>query len=76
MSSTRSTPGAERIVAHLVNNLDRDRFRPMIICLDRSGAAARWLTRDDVPIIWSFASGPVTASASLGSWPRQFASIE
>lgn len=43
--------GLERCVARLCNHLDRDRLRPMVVCLSRSGAAADWIERDDVPII-------------------------
>lgn len=43
--------GLERCVAHLCNSLDRNRFQPMIVCLDRSGDAARWIETDDVPIV-------------------------
>jgi len=47
---TFDTGGLERCVAHLCNHLDRDRFEPMIICLNRSGTAADWLERE-VPIV-------------------------
>lgn len=43
--------GLERCVARLCNHLDRDRFIPMVICLERSGDAAQWIERDDVEII-------------------------
>jgi glycosyltransferase involved in cell wall biosynthesis len=43
--------GLERCVAHLCNLLDRSRFAPMVICLNRSGAAADWIAKDDVPIV-------------------------
>ena len=43
--------GIERCVAHLANHLDRSRFRPLIVCLNRSGSAAQWITRDDIPIV-------------------------
>src|SRR5262249_11036759 len=43
--------GLERCIAHLVNHLDRDRFRPMIICLNRNGDAAKWLHAENVPIV-------------------------
>ena len=43
--------GLERCVARLVNHLDRERFAPIIICLNRSGDAADWLTATDVPIL-------------------------
>uniref|UniRef100_A0A7C4QMJ5 Glycosyltransferase n=1 Tax=Schlesneria paludicola TaxID=360056 RepID=A0A7C4QMJ5_9PLAN len=42
--------GIERCVARLVNHLDPERFQPAIICLTRSGKAAEWITRRDVPI--------------------------
>jgi len=48
---TFDTGGLERCIAHLCNHLDRDRFEPMVICLNRSGAAADWLVRGDVPIV-------------------------
>jgi len=48
---TFDTGGIERCVAHLCNHLDRDRFRPLVICLGRSGTAAEWLERDDVEIV-------------------------
>jgi glycosyltransferase involved in cell wall biosynthesis/O-antigen ligase len=43
--------GVERCVARLANHLDRERFAPVIICLNRSGDAANWLKVDDVPIL-------------------------
>ena len=43
--------GLERCIARLVNHLDDSRFSPIIVCLDRNGDAAAWLTRDDVPIV-------------------------
>ncbi len=43
--------GLARCVARLVDALDRSRFQPCIICLDRSGAAASWVKATDVPII-------------------------
>ena len=43
--------GIERHVARLASRLDRQRFQPLVICLDRNGAAAKWIEMDDVPII-------------------------
>lgn len=43
--------GLERCVARLCNRLNRATFQPMIVCLDRNGAAAEWLECDDVPIV-------------------------
>ena len=43
--------GLERCVARLVNRLDRSRFAPIIICLNRNDDAATWLERDDVPVL-------------------------
>lgn len=43
--------GIERCVARLASHLDRKLFRPTVICLNRSGAAARWIERDDVEVI-------------------------
>ena len=43
--------GLERCIARLANHLDRERFAPMVICLNRSGDAADWITCDDVPIV-------------------------
>lgn len=48
---TFETGGIERHVAKLASRLDRRRFQPVIICLERSGAAAQWIETDDVPII-------------------------
>jgi len=48
---TFETGGLERCVARLCNHLDPDRFRPMVVCLSRNGAAAGWIERDDVPIV-------------------------
>jgi len=39
--------GLERFVAHLLNGLDRERFRPTLICIRRSGTAQEWLQRHD-----------------------------
>ncbi len=41
--------GLERCVARLVNGLDADRFRSVVICLKDSGRAAEWI-RGDVPV--------------------------
>lgn len=43
--------GLERCVANLCNHLDRERFEPLVVCLDRSGTAAAWLERDDVEVV-------------------------
>jgi glycosyltransferase involved in cell wall biosynthesis len=40
------TGGIERSVTRIVNGLNTEQFRPVIICLDRSGAAANWLEVD------------------------------
>ena len=48
---TFDTGGIERCVAHLANHLDGARFWPMVICLSRSGAAAQWIAKDDLPIV-------------------------
>src|SRR5579872_1878986 len=42
--------GIERSVARLASRIDRRRFEPQIVCLDRNGQAAQWLETDDVPI--------------------------
>lgn len=43
--------GLERCVSHVVNRLDRDRWAPLVICLNRNGTASKWITREDVRII-------------------------
>ncbi|MGC1273657.1 MAG: glycosyltransferase [Planctomycetaceae bacterium] len=43
--------GLERCVARLVDGLDRRRFAPSIVCLDRSGAASNWIESPDVAIV-------------------------
>jgi glycosyltransferase involved in cell wall biosynthesis len=43
--------GLERVAAHLVNGLDRTKFQPVIICLEKNGTAASWLSHADVPIV-------------------------
>jgi sugar transferase (PEP-CTERM/EpsH1 system associated) len=43
--------GLEHCVARLADKLDRERFQPLVICLDRNGDAENWIERDDVPII-------------------------
>jgi len=43
--------GLQRCVANLCNHLDRQWFWPMVISLTKSGPAAQWIRRDDVPII-------------------------
>lgn len=48
---TFDTGGIERCVARLANRLDAERFRPLVICLNRSGSAAEWIEREDVRII-------------------------
>ncbi|WP_197444005.1 glycosyltransferase [Maioricimonas rarisocia] len=51
MVRTFNVGGLERCIARLANYLDRERFEPMVICLRKSGSAADWLERDDVPIL-------------------------
>ena len=43
--------GIERSVARLVNGLDHQRFRPMVVCLTCDGPASRWIESRDVPIL-------------------------
>ncbi len=43
--------GLERCVARLVNQLDRSRFVPVVICLDRRGDAANWIEAADARIL-------------------------
>ena len=43
--------GLERCIAHFANFLDRTHFQPMVICLNRNGTAAQWITKDDVVIV-------------------------
>lgn len=43
--------GLERFVAHMLNGLDRRRFRPTLICIARSGTATEWLRCPDVEIV-------------------------
>lgn len=43
--------GLERCVSHVVNRLDRSRWMPLVICLNRNGTASKWITREDVRII-------------------------
>src|SRR6056297_2674916 len=43
--------GMERCIARVVNQLDRERFSPSIVCLDRSGTAEDWLSRSDISIV-------------------------
>ena len=43
--------GAERSIARLVNALDPNRFRSIIICLTHSGPAADWIKSSEVPVI-------------------------
>ena len=44
------TGGIERSVTRIIAGLDRERFYPIVICLDRTGPAAAWLA-DDVPMV-------------------------
>lgn len=43
--------GLERCVARLANDLDRQRFRPILITLNVAAGAAAWVNKDEVPII-------------------------
>jgi len=43
--------GLEHCVARLVNAADRLAIDPIIVCLNRSGTAERWIDREEVPII-------------------------
>ncbi|RPI82718.1 MAG: glycosyltransferase [Planctomycetaceae bacterium] len=60
--------GYQRIVAHLLNNLDRRRFAASVVCFTTSGSAADWLTVQDVPIV-ELHKPP----RSYWSFPRQLA---
>lgn len=42
--------GLERYVSHLLNRLDRNRFAPSLVCMDRNGTAQDWVRVDDVPV--------------------------
>lgn len=42
--------GLERCVARLASSLDRRRFAPVVVCLNRNDDASRWVA-DDVPIL-------------------------
>ena len=42
--------GIERSVTRIVNRLDRTRFSPIIICLEKSGPAEQWLEAE-VPVL-------------------------
>jgi len=42
--------GLERCVSHLLNRLDRKRFAPSLVCMDRNGTAQEWLKVDDVQV--------------------------
>ena len=56
--------GAETQLVRLVNGLDRDRFRPSIICMSEGGALEDAVARD-VPVI-----RPYESPASKPSWNR------
>ena len=43
--------GLERCIARLANHLDRSRFEPLVICLNRTGDAGDWITAADVDIV-------------------------
>ena len=48
---TFETGGLERCTANLCNLLDRSRFCPLVVCLNRNGAASDWIRAKDVPIV-------------------------
>ena len=54
--------GAERCVARLLNGLDRRRYIPSLICLQRSGTAEGWIHSGDVEIF--------ALNKGLGNDPR------
>ncbi len=43
--------GIERSISRLVNNLEPEMFRVLIVCLARSGRAAQWINRSGVEIV-------------------------
>ena len=43
--------GLERFVSRMANHLDRTRFSPSVVCLGRNGDAAKWIEKQDVPIV-------------------------
>ena len=43
------TGGIERSVTRVIEGLNRESYEAIVICLDRSGPAANWLT-DDIPV--------------------------
>lgn len=43
--------GYQRCVAHLLNNLDRTRYAPSVVCLTTSGAATEWVNDLDFPLV-------------------------
>ena len=43
------TGGIERSVTRVIKGLNRESYEAIVICLDRSGPAANWLT-DDIPV--------------------------
>lgn len=42
--------GIERSVARIASGLNRNEFEPIVICLDRTGSAAKWLP-ENVPVV-------------------------
>ena len=44
------TGGAERVVADLARSLDRNRFRPMVCCLNFKGRLAEELEQEGIPV--------------------------
>lgn len=43
--------GAERSIARLINALDHTRFRPIVVCMTKTGPAAQWIQSAEVPVI-------------------------
>ena len=43
--------GMERVVMHLVRNMDRSRYRPIVVCIARKGDFALALEETDVPVL-------------------------
>jgi glycosyltransferase involved in cell wall biosynthesis len=43
--------GAERIVVSLAGGLDRERFSPMVVCLNHRGRLAQELERSGIPVV-------------------------
>lgn len=62
--------GAERMLVELVARLDRNRWRPSVVCLQTPGFLARFLDERGIPVDSLEIRGATDFPRALGQWSR------